>query len=99
MQYPNVRKALSSHQSAAGYAVDAASKGLLEDIRMALEIGVTRFIDAIRRVVRTIFFLPPKTSSNEMAEAPRLTRHHTAPLPVRPYKGAGILLASKHLHS
>ena len=67
---------------AAGYTVDSADKGLLEDIRMGLEVGVTKLVNAVRVGIRTIFFLPAKSSTHGLAEAPKLTRHHTAPLPV-----------------
>lgn len=66
----------------AGYAVDSANKGLLEDIRMGLEIGVTKLVEAIRIGLRAIFFLPAKSSTHGLAQPTRLARHNTAPLPV-----------------
>ncbi len=62
--------------------MDAASRGLLEDIRMGLEVGVTKVVEAVRIVVRRLLFLPTKSPSHGLAELPKLTRHHTAPLPV-----------------
>ena len=58
------------------------TRGLVEDIRMACELGVSRFFDAIRTVVRRLFLLPPKNQA-EGTSRPRLTRHNTAPSPVR----------------
>ena len=64
--------------------MDSANRGLLEDVRMGLEVGVTKFIELVRVCVRKIFFLPAKSSNYGLAEAPKLTRHHTAPLPASP---------------
>lgn len=61
--------------------MESAKRGLVEEVRMYIEIAITRFFDLIRRVVRKVFFLPPKGSTEGMAR-PNLTRHNTAPSPV-----------------
>ena len=41
-----------------GYAVDSPKRGILEDARMSIEMGVTSVIDALRRFLKTIFLAP-----------------------------------------
>ena len=65
-----------------GYAIEASNTGLIEDVRMGLERGITSMINFFRTCIRKLFRLPPKQPSHGMEERPSLTRRNTAPLPV-----------------
>lgn len=61
--------------------MESSKRGLVEDVRMWIELGVTRFFDAVRKTIRTIFFLPPKAASTRLS---KMSRINTAPSPVSP---------------
>ena len=65
-----------------GYAIEAPSTGLIEDVRVGLEKGIAYVVNLFRICIRKVLRLPPIAPSHGMEESATLTRRNTAPLPV-----------------